>query len=542
MLASVSSPALATRGDGRSELAQYVRARAAGAAGAFAEANAAYASALAAQPDDGLIAVRAFRQGMVSGDMQLALRGAKALEASGGLPADGRLLLFAQAVLDKKWRDASAQIDLVQKEASFDFLVPVLRAWVAYGSKRGDPIELLDAARGSALASAYAGEHRALMLLARKKVDDGTAAVRSLSSGSGRQTGLRIAAAARLSKLRKREAALSLLAGEAPALRAARARLEAGEKLSGGVDSAPEGLAALFVRLAIDVNQDRASPLALSLARLATWLDPDSGEALLLGAEMLNSAGHAPAALALLERVPADSAYSGAAADARVDLLVDEGQKEAALAAAVGAASKQGASLDDVIRAADLYISLDRHAEAAPLYARAIRMAGEDSAQKDMLWRLWLVHGGALERAGQWAEALPALRKAAELAPQEPHALNYLGYAQLERRENMKEALALVARASALRPDDPAITDSLGWGYYLSGDIPKAIATLERAVQGEPADPTINEHLGDAYWAAGRRFEARYAWRAASIYAEEKAAARLKAKLDSGLTAELAAP
>ncbi|MDB5683347.1 MAG: repeat-containing protein, partial [Sphingomonas bacterium] len=56
-------------------------------------------------------------------------------------------------------------------------------------------------------------------------------------------------------------------------------------------------------------------------------------------------------------------------------------------------------------------------------------------------------------------------------------------------------------------------------------------------------EPTINEHLGDAYWTAGRRFEARYAWRAALVYADDaKLTGRIRAKIDGGLSPERAAP
>ena len=46
---------------------------------------------------------------------------------------------------------------------------------------------------------------------------------------------------------------------------------------------------------------------------------------------------------------------------------------------------------------------------------------------------------------------------------------------------------------------------------------------------------TIQEHLGDAYWHAGRRYEARYAWRAAAIHAGPGDAERLSSKLAAGL-------
>jgi Flp pilus assembly protein TadD len=65
---------------------------------------------------------------------------------------------------------------------------------------------------------------------------------------------------------------------------------------------------------------------------------------------------------------------------------------------------------------------------------------------------------------------------------------------------------------------------------------------LERAAQGQPTDAAIAEHLGDAYYSAGRRFEARYVWRAALTYAEGKAADRLRSKIDAGLRPDLAAP
>jgi hypothetical protein len=52
----------------------------------------------------------------------------------------------------------------------------------------------------------------------------------------------------------------------------------------------------------------------------------------------------------------------------------------------------------------------------------------------------------------------------------------------------------------------------------------------------------IVEHLGDAYWQAGRKFQARYTWRAAALLAETDMAARLAAKLRDGLTSATTAP
>jgi Flp pilus assembly protein TadD len=155
---------------------------------------------------------------------------------------------------------------------------------------------------------------------------------------------------------------------------------------------------------------------------------------------------------------------------------------------------------------------------------------------------LWLLRGGALLEAGNWPDGKAALERAHKIAPDQPLVLNYLGYSQLERRENLAEAERLIREASRLQPDNHSITDSLGWTYYVRGNLPKAIELLEKAAAGEPGDSAINEHLGDAYYSAGRRFEARYAWEAALLYADEEPARRLRAKIQKGLTRELAAP
>ena len=41
----------------------------------------------------------------------------------------------------------------------------------------------------------------------------------------------------------------------------------------------------------------------------------------------------------------------------------------------------------------------------------------------------------------------------------------------------------------------------------------------------------FRSHLGDIYWSLGRHYEARYAWRAAALTAEEREQADLAAKI-----------
>ena len=111
----------------------------------------------------------------------------------------------------------------------------------------------------------------------------------------------------------------------------------------------------------------------------------------------------------------------------------------------------------------------------------------------------------------------------------------YLGYALLERGGDKTKAFALVKRAYEINPESSAITDSLGWAYYLQGNVTAALPLLEKAAKAAGPDVAINEHLGDVYWTVGRRRDARYAWRIASYGTEGETADRLSRKIDIGL-------
>jgi Flp pilus assembly protein TadD len=366
------------------------------------------------------------------------------------------------------------------------------------------------------------------------RTDEGIAALQPLlGEGGGRATRLAVIGAAALQRAGKRDQALALLAGDNNALAAARKRIAAGAPLPGGISDAAQGSAELLIRIAADMYHQKPSAVALLPARMASFLDPASSEVWLVIANMLGDAGQSAPALAVLARIPPTDPFAAGARDARLQLLSSSGAKDEALAEARRATQSPQADVGDWTRLGDLLVEMDRQAEAADAYGKAIAAAKSGSPSRD-LWSLWMLRGGALERAGNWKDAEPALRKALALAPDQPIVLNYLGYAQLERRQNIAEAKALVEKASSLAPDDSAITDSVGYADLLQGNYADAISTFERAVAGDPGESSINEHLGDAYWAVGRRMEARFAWTAALVQAEPDAATRLHAKIDNG--------
>jgi tetratricopeptide (TPR) repeat protein len=530
----------AARTDEPAAMRTYVQARAAATEGALAEASRSYAAALAAAPDNRILASSALGHAIAAGDRALAVAAARMLESTGEATPEVRLTLLVEAVRAGQWRAAEAQVERISADRAFAFMAPVLRAWVAQGSRRGDPIAILDAIPGDSPAQGYVPEARALLQLVRRGQDTAAEYAAFADESGPRAQRLRIAGAALLARRDGRREALALLAGPGEALGRARAAVEARQALPGAIATPAEGIAEFLVRLALDLNSQEVRPLALSFTRLAGFLAPDNSEIWLVAAELLRDLERPQAALAALASIPPSDPFIGSARDLRMNLLVANEQNDMAVREAQAATAASGARVTDWTRLGDLYVELDRYREAAEAYERAIALAGAGSSDNP-LWALWLIRGGALERAGDWPAGKAALERAHALAPEQPLVLNYLGYAQLERRENIAEAMRLVSEAHRLAPENASITDSLGWGYYLTGDLPRAIELLERAAQGEPADTTINEHLGDAYYRAGRRIEARFAWKAALVYAEPREAERLRAKIEAGLTPQLAA-
>jgi len=521
-------------------MAQFVRARLADSAGQPAAAAQSYAALLLAEPGDIAMALRAYRGGLAAGDAPLALRAANILAAQGALPAEGRLLLLGEAFTKGNKQAPGLVVDTLQKEGNFEFIVPMLRAWADYraGARPDGP----HGGAASGPASGYAGEQRALLRIAEGGSAEGVTLFQSLAANgaSYSSTGARIAAAGLLSRARKRDAAMAVLSGQSPAIAAARLRAGGRGSLAAPKDVAATGVSLLLLRLAEDIGGREPGALSVSLARIATFLDPANDAAWLATADMLRAQGKAEPALAAVARVNPKSVWRSQATDLRVTLLASGGDPADALALAQAAAAASSARSGDFTRLGDLLVNQGRQAEAATAYREAIARTEEEGAAAD--WSVWLLLGSALKQAGEWDAAKTALEKALALAPGQAVVLNYLGYAQLERRENLAEAEALIVRANAISPDDASFIDSLGWAYHVRGDSKRAVATLERAVAGLPAESIMNEHLGDAYWAAGRRIEARYAWRNALVTADDEASARLKAKGDLGWTAATAAP
>jgi tetratricopeptide (TPR) repeat protein len=118
---------------------------------------------------------------------------------------------------------------------------------------------------------------------------------------------------------------------------------------------------------------------------------------------------------------------------------------------------------------------------------------------------LWKILGVALLRQG--SEALPALRKAAELMPQDAEAHGNLG-AALADRGQWQEALASLSRSLQLQPRNAeAIIDAANALRALRRPA-ESVPLYERALQIDPRSAEAHNNLGNALFELSRWSEA----------------------------------
>ena len=279
---------------------------------------------------------------------------------------------------------------------------------------------------------------------------------------------------------------------------------------------------------------ERPFNLPLALSELAVYLDPDLAEARRLIGSIQNIYGNFDAAR---EAFAAISPASPEFEQAQIEIansLAAEKRDEEAIKTLKSAIKRDPRAEDARLTLAGYYAAANRFEEAVKEASRAIdRLEVPPPADA---WRHYITRDDALISLDRFADAERDLKKAVEIAPEEPIALNYLGYSWAERGVNLEEAFALIEKAVALRPQSGAIVDSLGWAHFQRGDYDEALIHLEQAAALEPADPTVTEHLGDVYWRVGRETEARFQWeRALELEPGERARAGLEKKLKSGL-------
>lgn len=151
----------------------------------------------------------------------------------------------------------------------------------------------------------------------------------------------------------------------------------------------------------------------------------------------------------------------------------------------------------------------DRDEAALAAYTQALRF-------KPDLPSLLLSRGIVNDRLDNADRAIQDLRRARDLAPYDPGALNALGYTLLSHERRQREAVRMIRLALEQDPDNPAILDSMGWAQFLTGNYGDARIYLQLAYDVFP-DPEVAAHLGEVMWKLDDRDQARRIWQEALI-------------------------
>lgn len=152
----------------------------------------------------------------------------------------------------------------------------------------------------------------------------------------------------------------------------------------------------------------------------------------------------------------------------------------------------------------EILYDAQRFDAALALYNKALEQMPRDP---DLLYGRSLVR----ERLGALDKAEADLRTILEMEPNDPRALNALGYMLSNHSQRYQEALDYIRRALEAEPEDPAIMDSMGWIQYRLGNLDRARKYLQQAYEKLP-NPEVAAHLGEVLWKLGEKQRAREIW------------------------------
>jgi tetratricopeptide (TPR) repeat protein len=191
-------------------------------------------------------------------------------------------------------------------------------------------------------------------------------------------------------------------------------------------------------------------------------------------------------------------------------------------------ASPRADDFSNYIFISSLYTQAKRHTEAVA----AINQAYSSAQSSDRKERAKLMLATAKQTAGDLQGAETTLREILKQSPQNPIALNNLGYFLTERGKKLNEALSLIEQAVEINPTNPSYLDSLGWAYFKLGKLIEAEKYLKNALRFDNSSSTIHEHLGDVYERQGKLDLAKSAWqKALEFTSDTDEINRIKAKL-----------
>jgi len=285
----------------------------------------------------------------------------------------------------------------------------------------------------------------------------------------------------------------------------------------------PRDADALALEADLGFKAGRASDAGRTLERLAS-LAPDDAENVRQRVEVLARNHRSREALDLARTWSArhGSDYRGAMLMSRARFLA--GEEEAALADARRAVALAPDSLAP-------RIMLGRLHQLGKQWAEASQVWSEIRSRRPGLLSVALDLAFCREQIGDLQGAEQVARDALSTQPENPSALNFLGYLLADHNVKLEEAEQLVQKAVEQEPDNGAFVDSMGWVYFRLGRLTDARQQLERAVLLTGGDAVVCEHLGDVYKEMRLNELAREQYR--KSLAADRSNGRVRSKLDA---------
>ncbi len=147
--------------------------------------------------------------------------------------------------------------------------------------------------------------------------------------------------------------------------------------------------------------------------------------------------------------------------------------------------------------------------KSAKEYNEALKIIDKiQHSSKEIFQRLVYLKAEILIKMDKFSDGIALVKEVLEKEPDNPDALNFIGYSYVEKGIELDVAEKMIKRALEIKADDPYITDSLAWLYYMRGDYEKAYMYQSKVLEKVNDDATILEHMGDICRALKRFDEA----------------------------------
>lgn len=268
---------------------------------------------------------------------------------------------------------------------------------------------------------------------------------------------------------------------------------------------------------------------ALALYRQMTELFPQDPQPQFLIGSLLSSQRRQDEARQAFEKALQIAPDYLPASERLVDLDIADQQYAAAAARAQGAIDKKPSDAQTWALRAKVFLAQRDFARAELDLKKSIELAPEFEAAYALLARVYIASNRQQEAIKELQgfveknKSLPIIMLLANLYQQQPNyaaardayeialsingnlalALNNLAVIYSEHLGQPDKGLDLAKRAREVAPNEPHIADSLGWILFKKGEYANALRLLQESVSKLPNEPEVQYHVGMAHYFLG---------------------------------------